>query len=82
MVLGIFIGGMFLGFSLGCALMALLAAGSLSSKPKGHQQLGVIFPGPTLPPEIVNPRWGLGHRPPGLSFPLGLERGGGTRTWQ
>jgi hypothetical protein len=86
MVLGIFIGGMFLGFSLGFAVMALLAVSSLPSKPKRRQGLRVNFPIPTLPPKILNPCWGLAHRASEPGLTLGLERGGGprlgTRTWQ
>ena len=85
MGLGIFIGGIFLGFAFGFVTMALLAVSSLPSRPKRGQRLRVIFPGPTLSPKGLNPCWGLVRRPPEPGLTLGLERGEGprlgTRTW-
>jgi hypothetical protein len=62
MALGIFIGGMFLGFILGFTIMALLAAERLSSKPKRRREGGVIFP-VTSPPASLGLRWRTGQRP-------------------
>jgi hypothetical protein len=69
----LFIGGMFLGFSLGFAIMALLAAASRPSKPKGRQPLCAIYPWPALPPKILNLRWRLNHRPTSLGSPWDLK---------
>ena len=63
MVLGIFIGGMFLGFFLGFTIMALLAMGN-PSKSKRYRELGVISPVPTRSPASLALRWrtGIGFR--------------------
>ena len=79
MAFAIFFGGIFLGVFLGFVIMALLAAASLSSKPKRHRQSGVILPAPTLSPASLAFRWRIGHRPSELGLTLGLGRVGGSR---
>jgi hypothetical protein len=79
MALAIFFGGIFLGLILGFVAMGLLAAASLSSKPKRRRQSGVILPAPTLSPASLALRGRTGYRPLELVLPQGPERGGGPR---
>ena len=71
MVLGIFIGGMFLGFMLGFTIMALLAMGN-PSKSKRYKELGVISPVPRRSPASLALRWRTDHRFSELGLPPGL----------
>jgi hypothetical protein len=86
MVAVIFVGGFLLGIFLGFAIMVLLAAGSLDSKPKRPERSGVILLAPSLPPVSLALRKEPDHRPPQFGSSPGFVRGGGPRlsprVWQ
>jgi len=64
MVLAIFIGGIFLGFSLGFAIMALVAARGSRFQSEEVQEVEVILPAPALSSPSLALRCGPGRRPP------------------
>jgi hypothetical protein len=63
MVLAIFIGGIFLGFSLGFAIMALVAARGSRFQSEAAQEFEVILPASALPSPSLALRYGPGRRP-------------------
>ena len=64
MVLGIFIGGIFLGFVLGFATMALVAARGPRFQSEEAQEIGDYPACAYTPIRKFSPRWGPGHRSP------------------
>ena len=64
MVLGIFIGGIFLGFSVGFAAMALVAARGLRLQSKEEPEMGNYPARASLPSASLARRCGAGRRSP------------------
>ena len=72
MVLGIFIGGIFLGFSVGFATMALVAARGLRLQSRrGASDRRIILPAPTLPSASLALRWRARPQASGVWLPPG-----------
>jgi hypothetical protein len=79
MVLVIFVGGIFLGFSLGCATMALVEAKGLRLQSEETQENGGNHPLAYSPIRKFSPSLRARPQVSGVLLTSGLERGGGPR---
>jgi hypothetical protein len=79
MVIVIFVGGIFLGFSLGCATMALVDAKGLRLQSEEAQENGGNLPRAYSPNRKISPALRSRPQVSGVLLTFRLERGGGPR---